>query len=96
MELVPTKTTNIDSYPSPLAEHRRSLPSHERFRSPSGCQQRCLGLPFARLIDRIGMIPTEPASLVMERKMLFGIKERAERLAASRSAPNPAYAASAA
>jgi hypothetical protein len=27
------------------------------------------------------MIPMEPASLVMERKMLFGIKERAERLA---------------
>lgn len=30
---------------------------------------------------RIGMLPMEPASLVMERKMLLGIKERAERLA---------------
>jgi hypothetical protein len=29
------------------------------------------------------MIPMEPASLVMERKMLRGIKQRAERLAAS-------------
>jgi hypothetical protein len=28
------------------------------------------------------MVPMEPASLVMERKMLRGIKERAERLAA--------------
>jgi hypothetical protein len=27
------------------------------------------------------MIPMEPASLLMERKMLRGIKERAERLA---------------
>jgi hypothetical protein len=31
--------------------------------------------------DRIGMIPMEPGSLVMERKMLHGIKQRAERLA---------------
>jgi hypothetical protein len=29
------------------------------------------------------MVPMEPASLVMERKMLLGIKERAERLAAT-------------
>jgi hypothetical protein len=27
------------------------------------------------------MIPMEPGSLVMERKMLYGIKQRAERLA---------------
>jgi hypothetical protein len=27
------------------------------------------------------MIPMEPGSLVMERKMLLGIKQRAERLA---------------
>jgi hypothetical protein len=27
------------------------------------------------------MVPMEPASLLMERKMLRGIKERAERLA---------------
>jgi hypothetical protein len=35
-----------------------------------------------RLVDRIGMVPMEPASLLMERKMLLGIKQRAERLAA--------------
>jgi hypothetical protein len=52
---------------------------------------------LSRLSDRIGMIPMEPASLVMERKMLLGIKERAERLAASPEAPpQPIYAASAA
>ena len=45
------------------------LISRNRFRLPS-------------LTARIGMIPMEPASLVMERKMLRGIKERAERLAA--------------
>ena len=33
------------------------------------------------LAARIGMLPIEPASLVMERKMLRGIKQRAERLA---------------
>jgi len=33
---------------------------------------------------RIGMLPMEPASLVMERKMLRGIKQRAERLALQR------------
>jgi len=32
---------------------------------------------------RLGMLPMEPASLVMERKMLAGIKRRAERLASS-------------
>ena len=36
---------------------------------------------LSTLIARLGMIPMEPASLVMERKMLRGIKERAERLA---------------
>jgi hypothetical protein len=35
-----------------------------------------------KLKDRIGMIPMEPGSLVMERKMLRGIKHRAERLGA--------------
>ena len=34
------------------------------------------------LTAKIGMVPMEPASLVMERKMLRGIKERTERLAA--------------
>ena len=33
--------------------------------------------------SRVGMLPMEPASLVMERKMLLGIKQRAERLARS-------------
>jgi len=30
--------------------------------------------------QRLGMLVMEPGSLVMERKMLLGIKERAERL----------------
>jgi hypothetical protein len=51
---------------------RTRLISRNRFR-----------LPTARA--RIGMLPMEPASLVMERKMLHGIKQRAERLAAERS-----------
>ena len=49
-------------------EGRTRLISRNRFRLPS-------------LIAKIGMVPMEPASLVMERKMLSGIKERAERLA---------------
>jgi hypothetical protein len=50
---------------------RTRLISRNRFRLP-------------RLRDRIGMIPMEPGSLVMERKMLHGIKERAERLASQK------------
>ena len=50
------------------------LISRNRFRLPS-------------MAARLGMIPMELASLVMERKMLRGIKERAERLAAR--APSP-------
>jgi len=46
------------------------LISRNRFRLP-------------RLLDRIGMVPMEPASLLMERKMLLGIKRRAERLAST-------------
>ena len=46
---------------------RTRLISRNRFRLP-------------KLRDKIGMIPMEPGSLLMERKMLFGIKERAERL----------------
>ena len=49
-------------------EGRTRLISRNRFRLPS-------------LIAKIGMVPMEPASLVMERKMLSGIKQRAERLA---------------
>ncbi len=46
------------------------LISRNRFRLPS-------------LTAKIGMAPMEPASLVMERKMLHGIKQRAEQLAAN-------------
>jgi hypothetical protein len=45
------------------------LISRNRFRLPA-------------LVARAGMLLMEPASLVMERKMLLGIKQRAERLAA--------------
>ena len=48
------------------------LISRNRFRLPT-------------LAARVGMVPMEPASLVMERKMLRGIKERAERLASRSS-----------
>jgi hypothetical protein len=47
---------------------RTRLISRNRFRLPS-------------LKVRLGMLPMEPGSLVMERKMLRGIKQRAERLA---------------
>ena len=52
-------------------EEATRLISRNRFRLPT-------------LKDRLGMIPMEPGSLVMERKMLIGIKQRAERLAAER------------
>ena len=45
------------------------LISRNRFRLP-------------KLKDKLGMIPMEPGSLIMERKMLLGIKRRAEQLAA--------------
>lgn len=56
-----------------LDEHcgRTRLISRNRFRLPS-------------LLARIGMLPMEPGSLVMERKMLLGIKQRAETLAGER------------
>ena len=53
---------------------RTRLISRNRFRLPT-------------LTTRIGMVPMEPASLLMERKMLHGIKERAERLASSSRLP---------
>jgi hypothetical protein len=53
---------------------RTRLISRNRFRLP-------------KLKDKIGMIPMEPGSLVMERKMLIGIKQRAERLAAQEKEP---------
>ena len=54
-----------------LEEHdgRTRLISRNRFRLPG-------------LKDKVGMIPMEPGSLIMERKMLLGIKHRAEWLAA--------------
>ena len=50
-----------------------------------GCTTRLLSrnriaMADPSLGDRIGMAVMEPGSLVMERKMLHGIKERAERL----------------
>jgi hypothetical protein len=53
-------------------EGKTRLISRNRFRLP-------------KLKDRIGMIPMEPASLVMERKMLQGIKQRAESPPADQS-----------
>jgi hypothetical protein len=50
---------------------RTRLISRNRFRLPS-------------MTARIGMVPMEPGSLIMERKMLRGIKQRAEHLAYER------------
>ena len=57
-----------------LAERdgRTRLISRNRFRLPT-------------LLSRAGMLPMEPGSLVMERKMLLGIKQRGERLASART-----------
>jgi hypothetical protein len=49
---------------------RTRLISRNRFRLP-------------KLKDKVGMIPMEPGSLVMEWKMLKGIKQRAEQLGAA-------------
>jgi hypothetical protein len=49
---------------------RTRLISRNRFRLPT-------------LAARLGMLPMEPASLLMERKMLRGIRRRAERIAPS-------------
>ena len=56
-----------------LDEHNEKtrLISRNRFRLPS-------------MTARVGMVPMEPGSLIMERKMLRGIKKRAEHLAAER------------
>jgi hypothetical protein len=62
-----------------LEEHDGStrLLSRNRFRLPT-------------LVARLGMLPMEPASLVMERKMLRGIKRRAEQLAVTDDPPHVA------
>ncbi len=49
---------------------RTRLISRNRFRLPT-------------LVSRIGMLPMEAGSLVMERKMLLGIRQRAEQVAAA-------------
>ncbi len=54
-------------------EGRTRLVSRNRFRLPSAAA-------------RVAMLLMEPGSLVMERKMLLGIKERAERLATATAA----------
>jgi hypothetical protein len=56
-----------------LSEHdgRTRLISRNRFRLPTRAA-------------RLAMLPMTPGSLVMERKMLLGIKERSERLASGR------------
>jgi hypothetical protein len=56
-----------------LTEHqgKTKLLSRNRFRLPT-------------LAARFGALPMEPCSLLMERKMLLGIKQRAERLASTR------------
>ena len=56
------------------------LISRNRFRLPT-------------LAARIGMVPMEAGSLVMERKMLLGIKERAEKLARASASSLPASSA---
>jgi hypothetical protein len=56
------------------SDGKTRLISRNRFRLPT-------------VVARIGMVPMEPASLVMERKMLLGIKQRAERLAEGRGDP---------
>jgi hypothetical protein len=43
-------------------------------------------------MDKIGMIPMEPGSLVMERNMVQGIKRRAERSMRTRECPRPGAA----
>jgi len=48
-----------------------------------------IALKGAAAGQRLGMLVMEPGSLVMERKMLLGIKQRAERLAAEQSAHSP-------
>ena len=42
---------------------------------------------LSTLAGRLAMLPLEPGSLLMERKMLLGIRERAERLASADGRP---------
>jgi len=61
---------------------------HERDGTTRLISRNRFRLPRRR--DRIGMIPMEPGSLVMERKMLRGIKQRAEGLASEHRENAPA------
>lgn len=56
-----------------MTDRTTRLISRNRFRLPS-------------LAARLGMVATEAGSLVMERKMLLGTKQRAEALARAREA----------
>ena len=50
-----------------------------------------IATPHASALTRLfNLLVMEPGSLVMERKMLLGIKERAQRLAGGRGQPDPA------
>ena len=64
------------------ADGRTRLLSRNRIAAPHASA-------FTRLFNLLVM---EPGSLVMERKMLLGIKERAERLAGEHGQPDPAAA----
>ena len=49
-----------------------------------------IAAPHASALTRLfNLLVMEPASLVMERRMLLGIKERAQRLASGRGQPDP-------
>jgi hypothetical protein len=53
-----------------------------------------IATPHASALTRlVGLLVMEPGSLVMERKMLLGIKERAQRLAGGLGQADPAAAA---
>ena len=64
----PIRTTVSHGFVLQAHDGSTRLISRNRFRLPT-------------IAARIGMLPMEPGSLLMERKMLLGIKERAERLA---------------
>ena len=57
--------------PYPVGPDRTTLVSRNRMATPAA----------GRLQRAVGVLVMEPGSLIMERKMLLGIKRRAERLA---------------
>jgi hypothetical protein len=54
----------------------------ERDGSTRLISRNCIAMGGSSLGDRLGMLVMEPGSLVMERKMLIGIRQRGDRLAA--------------